>query len=448
MARGGVTVADYWEDKIGRVKAAVPSGDWVSTATDPRASLDVVNAALRGIDALREADHFDAMERAIGILAGDPVRCAAVAERPCGAFETGIALQWGARQLAGDPAPEPRLADLPRPRKWTLHARGKAALARGDAAGAEDAFQTILDRFGSDYRALINLGVVRMCAAREAAARAAWAEAARHVDPAWRDRRREEIEAWTRALDAAMADGREDGGALGGIGAVANCCDTDIVDREWSKHRHACVPENRGRTLSAHTNARMFAEVEDLLAGAGDIGRVVNYGTLCGVLEDAMAARHPGIEWIGYDVSIRATERNRDAFTRPNLRFEHDLGRALAGGRGETLLTHCRTADVMLPGAVRALYRAAFEAGVRHVLAAEYYCLCVPGMAFPDFVNQPVDTVHWDGILMVHNYPKLLAESGYCIVRSAFLPVPLLASGDGEGFGDDQMIRLVLGERA
>ena len=100
------------------------------------------------------------------------------------------------------------------------------------------------------------------------------------------------------------------------------------------------------------------------------------------------------------------------AFTRPNLRFEHDLGRALAGGRGETLLTHCRTADVMLPGAVRALYRAAFEAGVRHVLAAEYYCLCVPRMAFPDFANQPVDTVHWDGILMVHNYPKLLAESG------------------------------------
>ena len=217
----------------------------------------------------------------------------------------------------------------------------------------------------------------------------------------------------------------------------------------YEAHREECVEANGLRTVSGYTNNVMFGEVETLLAAHPSIRKVINYGTLCGIREYELAARHPGVIWAGYDISELATQWNREAYQRDNLVFDSDLERMLKEletADGEALLVHCRTTDIMLPEAVKRVYRLCRARGVTRVMTAEYFSRCIPTLAYPDFERNPVDTVHWDGILVIHNYRKILPETGYRVVRAEFCPVPLLVSATGEGLLNEQMIELVYGE--
>jgi len=81
------------------------------------------------------------------------------------------------------------------------------------------------------------------------------------------------------------------------------------------------------------------------------------------------------------------------------------------------------------------------------VLAAEYFSLSFATLNYPDFKSNPVDTAHWDGILMIHNYEKIFPETGYRILESKFLPLPLYVSATGEGRHSAALIQVVLAER-
>ncbi|MCG8512372.1 MAG: hypothetical protein MI741_24400, partial [Rhodospirillales bacterium] len=56
------------------------------------------------------------------------------------------------------------------------------------------------------------------------------------------------------------------------------------------------------------------------------------------------------------------------------------------------------------------------------------------------------DTVHWDGILVMHNYARLFPETGYRVADTGFRPVPILISSSGEGLLREQMIEIVYAE--
>ena len=251
-------------------------------------------------------------------------------------------------------------------------------------------------------------------------------------------------------MEQAIRDGIEDGGPEGRIGSFERYSKPSNVTEYYAGHRQECVPENVYRTMAGWTNHVMFGAVERFLAAEMGITKVINFGTLCGVLEHRLSKRYPGVHWVGYDYSSLATEMNRVEFRRENLVFHHDFDAMFAeldSIPGETLLVHCRTTDVMLPAAVKSLYRRCHAAGVRFLFSAEYFSRSLVTLRFPDFDADPVESVHWDGILMVHNYERLFAETGYRRVSSAMRPVPLLVSTSGEGMTLDQMIETVLGER-
>jgi len=333
---------------------------------------------------------------------------------------------------------------------WTLRLRAKLAALQGDQGSAESRLRQAVERWGDRLGVLGELAAILYCQGREAEARGCLARSVGLVTPDLLKARQEENRIWADQLNRAMAEGRADGGQKFNLGASINYSDSDEIATKWRQHFHECREADGFRTVAAYTNTVMFERVEDLFGEDPDLKKVVNYGTLCGVREHAMAGRHPERVFAGYDISEVATALNRDRFRGANLMFESDLEvllQRLGAMAGACLLVHCRTADIMLPEAVKRVYRSCHAHGVRWILSAEYVGQQIGTMNYPNFRAQPVDTVHWEGILMIHNYDKIFPEVGYRVVDSRHRPVPLLVSGSGEGLQPAQVIRLVLAER-
>ncbi len=343
-----------------------------------------------------------------------------------------------------------RLAELPGRTFWTSQALAKFALLEGDYLAAEMLCRDGVGRFGVRLSLLCDLAVSLFCQGRERAGREAF-EVTKDIVKGFDEvrERQQQITEWSRQLDEKIAAGDVDGGGLKQIGSAVHYTHPERVREFYDAHRGDCVAANGCRTVSGYTNNVMFDEVEKLLAAHPSIRKVINYGTLCGVREDELAARYPDVIWAGYDVSELATQWNREAYRRDNLVFDSDLERLLrelTKSEGEALLVHCRTTDIMLPEAVKRVYHLCREHGVTRVMTAEYFSRSMPTLDYPDFEKTPVDTVHWDGILVIHNYRKILPETGYAVTHAEFRPVPLLVSATGEGLLNEQMIELVHGE--
>ncbi|MCB2101818.1 MAG: hypothetical protein KDE22_13155 [Rhodobacterales bacterium] len=244
------------------------------------------------------------------------------------------------------------------------------------------------------------------------------------------------------SLRDAMAQGR-DAGDRDLVGWPGRYLEPESVVPMWTDHDRDCGRDNTFRTVAAYTNTVMFDAIAGHLKADPGITAVINFGTGCGRREWEIAPTFPQVTWIGYDFSPLATDMNRQAFQRPNLRFDDDLDEALAAATatgGRVLLAHCRTADVMLPAALRRVYAACRKAGVARIVTGEYFCPSIETLNYPDFRAETADTVYWDGILVMHNYARMLPSEGYALVADAYHPVPL--PHNDHGLQEALLIRL------
>ena len=150
------------------------------------------------------------------------------------------------------------------------------------------------------------------------------------------------------------------------------------------------------------------------------------------------------------DIADTATELNKKNYSKDNLVFGSDLNSLLDNVQereGKSLLTHCRTMDIMFPEAVKNVYRACHDHEIDLILSAEYFSLSLDTLNYPDFGENPVDTAHWDGILVIQNLDKIFPETGYRIIDRGFVPIPLFVSMTGEGWHSSTLIQLVLAKR-
>ena len=342
------------------------------------------------------------------------------------------------------------LAALAPLRRFTHVVRIKLALTEGDYDRAVALCRTAIDAVGADAQLTVLMTEAEFCRGNHAQGHAWAARLGDFFPPEYLAVRRNQIREWHAQFERALERDLVDGGADGRIGSFERYRAPANVADYYADHRANCTPANAFRTLAGWTNRVMFGAVEEFLAADMGITTVINFGTLCGVLEDELSARYPDIHWVGYDYSPLATAMNRESYARDNLSFHDDLDSmfaALAERSGEMLMVHCRSTDVMFPAAVKQVYRRCHAAGVRYLFTAEYFCRNLMTFEFPDFEKNPADSAYWDGILMVHNYARLFAATGYRQVSAAIRPVPLLVSASGEGRAVDQMIETVLGER-
>jgi len=371
-----------------------------------------------------------------------------------GASQTFVTLKMMLALFRGDlsaaRAEAERLLAMPATGEWTLRALAKLAMIEGDLGAAVDLFRRALDLHGERRQVLVELATALYCRGGKNAAQSVLSRSFEQTPREVLEERQNQIAQWNAQLEEAIERDIVDGGAMGRLGAAVHYTAPERVEEFWNVHRLDCVSDKAYSNISAYTNQQMFTRVEGLLEQRPEIRKVINYGTLAGVLEDRLAAVHPDRVWAGYDISDLATEWNREGYNRPNLMFSSDLEgllRELGDIPGETIMVHCRTMDVMLPAAVRRVYRACHAHGVDLILSAEYFSFSLPTLQFPDFENDPTPSHIMDGIVMTHNYARIMPETGYRIVSSQYGPVPLMISANGEGMFGEQMIHYVLAER-
>jgi len=343
-----------------------------------------------------------------------------------------------------------RLSQLSSPSSWSLLTLAKLAVIDGDLAASEAYCRRAITDHGENVFVLGSLAAALYCQGNEDEARVWSKRLSASMPPAAVERAVRQRAERVAELNDAIAQGLTDGGGWNRIGSSVHYTEPARVTDLWRRHAETCGADHTYRTISAYTNSVMFGCVEALFTERPGLTKVVNYGTLAGVWEDDLAKRHPEKQVRGYDISEVATALNREAFRRDNLAFGSDLEamlKDLSEMPGDALFIHCRTADVMLPAAVKAVYECCRAHGVANILSAEYSGICLDN-DFPDFAAAGTESVHWSGILMIHDYDRIFAHVGYRVVSSEHRPLPLLASGGGEGLQSGQMIRLVLAERA
>ncbi len=343
-----------------------------------------------------------------------------------------------------------RLEDLPGITRYAYRALAKFYLLRGDRGQAMDILAEGINRTGEDYQILCEYAALSYCRGEEKEARRMLSRALEFAPPGFVEKRKSEISVWTRKLKEAIEKKLTDGDGIRQIGASINYSNPGLAAEVWYEHRLSCAEGNEYQSVGAYTNKVMYDYIERLISRDDRLSKVINYGVSCGILEFNMAGRYRNVCFAGFDIADAASELNKENYAKDNLVFGSDLNSLLDGVQereGKSLLTHCRTMDIMFPEAVKNVYRTCNAHGIDLILSAEYFSLSFDTLNYPDFGENPVDTEHWDGILVIHNLDKIFAETGYRIIDSEFVPLPLFVSVTGEGRHSSTLIQLVLAER-
>lgn len=343
-----------------------------------------------------------------------------------------------------------QLEDLPEISRYSYRALVKFYLLHGDNEQARSILAEGMNETGEDYQILCEYAALSYCMGEENKARKVISKAFEFIPSDFVEKRRAEISGWTIKLKEAIDKKLTDGDGIRQIGASINYSSPDTAAEVWRGHRDSCAPGNEYQSIDAYTNKVMYDYIERLISQDRRLSKIINYGVSCGILEFAMAGRYRDLYFAGFDIADTATELNKENYARDNLVFGSELNSLLDSVQkreGKSLLTHCRTMDIMFPEAVKNVYRTCHDHGIDLILSAEYFSLSFDTLNYPDFGENPVDTAHWDGILVIHNLEKIFAETGYRIIDKGFVPLPLFVSMTGEGRHSSTLIQLVLAER-
>ena len=133
-----------------------------------------------------------------------------------------------------------------------------------------------------------------------------------------------------------------------------------------------------------------------------------------------------GAQVFGFDRARPAIEKDRETFVAPNLRFDWvDLGDVLdrAGQSGGAVaIAHVRTCSMIYPAGVEAFYRQCAQAGVEFILGVEGSGYSFATQRFTDSLDPERPAVVPQGLMIDHNYPRLLDQAGFEIIDSGIFP--------------------------
>ncbi len=203
----------------------------------------------------------------------------------------------------------------------------------------------------------------------------------------------------------------------------------------WRSYQAAMQtgPEWSEVSLRAH-------KVRDAILGLNASGTYLNFGSGYGWLEHQIAAQS-SLNVIGID--RRQAERNRAAFQAPNLRFE-DVTDALAFIRAErpTVFSAVNILHIFTQGFVSRLFDVLHENWCQHIVIWEPSGISAETGRLYQYSSKPKRSEVYYGTansaVVMHNYPALLAESGFTVVHQSSHPwpdrrkhAPLMVIGSG-----------------
>jgi hypothetical protein len=154
---------------------------------------------------------------------------------------------------------------------------------------------------------------------------------------------------------------------------------------------------------------------------APEVRRVINFGVFCANPDYALALRFPNVAFHGVDREQSVKRLNEWAYPAANLHFHAanvlDVLPELTAPAEPSVLFHARTAVVCYPEFLRTLYRGCADAGVEYIALWENNSLSRTTLRFHDFEAMPADAVPYYSVMFIHDYARLLRESGYEVVH-------------------------------
>lgn len=148
----------------------------------------------------------------------------------------------------------------------------------------------------------------------------------------------------------------------------------------------------------------------------GGCAKVINFGVSYAHVDSLLAARFPGVSFVGIDRSPATAAYNQKYFGHvPNMSFvASDIFAYLAHNDcSGALLYHMRTGAVLPPSFLKKLYGVCREAGVGQLACFEPFGISWDtGRPFV-FSDQELPSQVFRGIMFLHNYPGLLKAAGY-----------------------------------
>jgi len=214
----------------------------------------------------------------------------------------------------------------------------------------------------------------------------------------------------------------------------------DWVEDYWNTYHFEFRRFTHRENHSVFLNRLYVDSVGDLLRERPDLCSVINLGSFCGYFDHVLAESRPELSVVGFDRDKAVIELNRRHFAAPNLDYRaDDLDSVLieAVAAGTTVLTHVRTCTLMFPAGVAALYEQCREAGVKFIVGIEStgYSWQIDGFPDPDdFDRPPIVPL---GIMIDHNYPRLLRDAGYRMSKRDLFMYPVIHP---ERLGQEQFV--------
>ena len=225
-----------------------------------------------------------------------------------------------------------------------------------------------------------------------------------------------------------------------GYGQVGDTYSETAITGYWNQLFYAFnfyTPFQHGWSNLGFTIEKIMQEVIDR---DNSVKQVIDFGTFCANPLYRLSLKHPGLKCYGVDREVSTKTLNDDAYKNDNLTFIAgyitDVLPQLPDNRS-SLLFHSRTATLIYPEQVKNIYKACAANGIKYIALFENFAISRTHLQYFDFNALPAEAVPYASVMIIHNYPKYLAEAGYEVIAEKRLPyADLLWHGKETSLGD------------
>jgi hypothetical protein len=166
------------------------------------------------------------------------------------------------------------------------------------------------------------------------------------------------------------------------------------------------------------------------VADATNAAEFYDFGVMCGQPDYEAAKLRRRVRFVGVDRQKTTARLNTNAYRTTNIEFRaaeiEDVLSELPNDGTPRVLFHGRAATLCYPEKIRQLYRLCARKRVRAIALFENYSPSHALYRFLKFDEFPADSIIYKNDQFIHNYPKLLAEAGYEIVKQQVMFSPLI----------------------
>ncbi|MDX2113924.1 MAG: hypothetical protein SFW63_09380 [Alphaproteobacteria bacterium] len=202
--------------------------------------------------------------------------------------------------------------------------------------------------------------------------------------------------------------------------------ESELRELEVLAHYHEQLQRgylDQQRTESGVVYEWLINSVSDLLETFPELTHAINFGVSYAHIDAELAKKFPSRRFIGLDRSSLTKWYNDKHFSLPNLSIQTaDIFDCLKpASQPQSILLHARTLNLLPVDFNVRLYTAAQQAGCRYIVGIEQCGISWETQQPYSFSGAEKESVVYRNHMFIHNYPSLLAASGYRIIRSQLL---------------------------